>query len=74
MMKILRKVRGELITQEVDVKSTSAFAKAITTPNLVQATFATVTTAAEYSKLLDSFKRLVRPFAVCVVTTNLEIK
>ena len=73
-MKIIRKVRGELITQEVDLRNTTLFAKAITTPNLVQATFATVTTAAEYSKLLDSFKRLVRPFAVCVVTTNLEVK
>ena len=67
-------MRGELITQEVDLKNTTSFAKAITTPNLVQATFATVTTAAEYSKLLDSFKKLVRPFAICVVTTNLEIK
>ena len=73
-MKIIRKVRGELITQEVDLRNTTLFAKAITTPNLVQATFATVTTAAEYSKLLDSFKKLVRPFAICVVTTNLEIK
>ena len=73
-MKILRKVRSELITQEVDLKNTTSFAKAITTPNLVQATFATVTTAAEYSKLLDSFKKLVRPFAICVVTTNVEVK
>ena len=73
-MKILRKVRGELVTQEVDLKSTMMFAKAITTPNLVQSTISSVTTAAEYSKLLDSFKKLVRPFAICVVTTNLEIK
>ena len=73
-MKILRKVRGELVTQEVDLKSTMMFAKAITTPNLVQSTISSVTTAAEYSKLLDSFKTLTRPFAICVVTTNLEIK
>ena len=73
-MKILRKVRGELITQEVDLKNTTSFAKAITTPNLVQSAISSVATAADYSKLLDSFKKLTRPFAICVVTTNLEIK
>ena len=73
-MKILRKVRGELVTTEVDLKSTTSFAKAIQTPGLVQTTISSVTTAADYSKLLDSFKQLVRPFAICVVTTNLEIK
>ena len=73
-MKILRKVRGELITQEVDLKNTASFAKAITTPDLVQSTISSVTTSADYSKLLASFKKLVRPFAICVVTTNLEIK
>ena len=73
-MKILRKVRGELVLQEVDLKTTSAFAKAITTPNLVQSTLSTVTTSADYAKLLDSFKKLTRPFAVCVVTTPLEVK
>jgi hypothetical protein len=73
-MKILRKVRGELITCEVNLKNTTSFAKAITTPDLVQSTITSVTTSADYSKLLDSFKKLVRPFAICVVTTNLEIK
>lgn len=73
-MKILRKVRGELVTTEVDLKSTTSFAKAIQTPGLVQSTISSVTTAADYSKLLDSFKKLTRPFAICVVTTNLEIK
>ena len=73
-MKILRKVRGALVTEEVDLRNTTLFAKAITTPSLVQSTISTVTTSAEYSKLLDSFKKLTRPFAICVVTTNLEIK
>ena len=63
-----------MITQEVDLKNTTSFAKAITTPDLVQSTISSVTTAADYSKLLDSFKKLVRPFAICVITTNLEIK
>ena len=73
-MKIIRKVRGSLVTEEVDLRNTTLFAKAITTPSLVQSTISTVTTSAEYSKLLDSFKKLTRPFAICVVTTNLEIK
>jgi hypothetical protein len=73
-MKIIRKVRGALVTEEVDLRNTTMFAKAIQTPGLVQSTISIVTTAAEYSKLLDSFKKLTRPFAICVVTTNLEIK
>ena len=73
-MKILRNVRGELVLQEVDLRNTSLFAKAITTPNLVQSTILSVTTASDYVKLLDTLKTLVRPFAVCVVTTTVEMK
>jgi len=73
-MKILRKLRGELVTQEVALNSAATFAKAITTPNLVQSTISTVTTSADYAKLLDTLKTLVRPFAICVVTTTVEMK
>ena len=43
-------------------------------PNLVQSAVTTVTTSADYARLIDSFKKTVRPFAICVITTPLEVK
>jgi len=56
------------------MKSIDGFAKAILTPKLVTTRLVTVTTTSEYSALLVSFRHLVRPFAVAVVTQNKEGK
>ena len=71
-MKILKRVRGEFVVQNVDLRTINSFAKAISTPKLVTTKLVTVTTASEYSAFLSSFKNVCRPFAVAVVTHNPE--
>ena len=71
-MKILKRVRGEFVVQNVDLRTINSFAKAISTPKLVTTKLVTVTTASEYSAFLSSVKNVCRPFAVAVVTQNPE--
>jgi hypothetical protein len=73
-MQILTKVAGQFVVQNLDTKTINGFAKAITRPKLVTTKLVTVTTASEYAAFLQSFKTIVRPFAVAVITQNPEGK
>jgi len=73
-MKVLTKHNGTFIVQDVDTKTVNGFVRAIQKPSLVTTKLITITTASEYSAFLQSFKTVVRPFAVCVMTQNPEGK
>jgi len=67
-MKFIRTIRNQRQIVEVDIKTPSTFARAITSQQLVSSAITQVLNATDHSALLKKLQTTVRPYAVCLVT------
>ena len=74
-MKLIRRKHGELVLEEIDLKTSTAIARAITMkPELVHTRIHQVVNASDYGQLLRSLKDVSRPFAVAVINSAEDVK
>ena len=74
-MKLIRRKHGELVLEEIDLKSSTAIARAITMkPELVHTRIHQVVNASDYGQLLRELKGVSRPFAVAVINSAEDVK
>ena len=74
-MKLIRRKHGELVLEEIDLKTSTAIARAITMkPELVHTRIDQVVNASDYGQLLRSLKDVSRPFAVAVINSVEDVK
>ena len=74
-MKLIRRKHGELVLEEVDLKTPTAIARAITMkPELVRTRIHQVVNASDYGHLLRALKDVSRPFAVAVINSVEDAK
>ena len=67
-MKFFRNLRGQRQIVEVDMRSPTTFAKAITTNQVVHTDIKQVLTTTDHNALLKVLQRTVRPYAIALVT------
>ena len=74
-MKLIRRKHGELVLEEIDLKTPNAIARAITMkPELVRTSIHQVVNATDYGHLLRALKGVSRPFAVAVINSVEDAK
>ena len=67
-MRFFQNVRGQRKIVEVDLKSTSTFARAITQNQVVQTHIKQVVNHTDHNALLKVLQNTVRPYAIALVT------
>ena len=67
-MKFFRNLRGQRQIIEVDMRTPTTFAKAITTNQVVQTSIKQIQTTTDHNALLKTLQNTVRPYAVALVT------
>ena len=74
-MKLIRRNNNQLVLEEIDLKTSTAIARAITMkPELVHTRIHQVVNASDFGKLLRSLKDVSRPFAVAVINSVEDVK
>jgi len=74
-MKLIRRKNNQLVLEEIDLKTSTAIARAITMkPELVHTRIHQVVNASDYGQLLRSLKDVSRPFAVAVINSAEDVK
>ena len=74
-MKLIRRKQNELVLVEIDLKTPTAIARAITMkPELVHTRIHQVVNASDYGHLLRALKGVSRPFAVAVINSVEDVK
>jgi len=74
-MKLIRRKNNQLVLEEIDLKTSTAIARAITMkPELVHTRIHQVVNASDYGQLLRSLKDVSRPFAVAVINSVEDVK
>ena len=74
-MKLIQRRQNELVLVEVDLKTSTAIARAITMkPELVHTRIHQVVNASDFCQLLRSLKDVSRPFAVAVINSVEDVK
>lgn len=67
-MRFFRNIRNQRQVVEVDLKTPTTFAKAITQQQIVRTNIAQVVTTSDHAALLKVLSKTVRPYAVALVT------
>ena len=67
-MRFFRNIRNQRQIVEVDVRTPTTFAKAITQNQIVQTNIAQVVTTSDHTALVKLLSKTVRPYAVALVT------
>jgi len=73
-MKLIQRKQNELVLAEVDLKTPTAIARAITKPELVRTRIHQVINASDFGQLLKALKGVSRPFAVAVINSVEDVK
>ena len=74
-MKFIRRKNNQLVLEEIDLKTSTSIARAITMkPELVHTRIHQVVNASDYGQLLRSLKDVSRPFAVAVINSVEDVK
>jgi hypothetical protein len=74
-MKLIRRKNNQLVLEEIDLKTSTAIARAITMkPELVHTRIHQVVNASDFGQLLRSLKDVSRPFAVAVINPVEDVK
>jgi hypothetical protein len=74
-MKLIRRKNNQLVLEEIDLKTSTAIARAITMkPELVHTRIHQVVNASDFGQLLRSLKDVSRPFAVAVINSVEDVK
>ena len=66
-MKITKIVGNQRQMVDLDVRTTAAFSRALTTKNVVSTSVSTIQTSAEQTLLVKKLATCVRPFSVAVI-------
>ena len=67
-MKFFRNLRNQRQIVEVDLRTPTTFARAITQQQVVQTHIKQVLTTSDHSALLKVLQKTVRPYAIALVT------
>jgi len=74
-MKLIRRKQNELVLEDIDLKTPTAIARAITMkPELVRTSIHQIVNATDYGHLLRALKGVSRPFAVAVINSVEDAK
>ena len=74
-MKLIRRKQNELVLEDIDLKTPTAIARAITMkPELVRTSIHQIVNATDYGHLLRALKGVSRPFAVAVINSVEDVK